>query len=142
MTQKKKVQISNYTILSISIGLVYLWFGALKFFPDASPAEKMATGVIDWLTFGLIPENISILLLAFWETIIGLLLILNVYKKIVIPLALVHISCTFLPLFVFPEQSFTALPFGFTLAGQYIFKNIIIVSSLVILLKQSKTQII
>lgn len=137
----KQLQVSNYTILSITIGLVYLWFGGLKFFSGGSPAEKLALDVINWLTFGLIPENVSIILLAIWETLIGVLLIANIYRKLVIYLALIHMACTFLPLFIFPDQSFTEFPLGFTLVGQYIFKNIIIVSALFILLKQYKTQI-
>lgn len=133
----KKIEVSSHTLLSISIGLVYLWFGVLKFFPDHSPAEKLATSVINWLTFGWIPDNISILLLAFWETLVGLLLIVNIYRKVTIYLALVHMFCTFLPLFIFTQQSFTEHPFGFTLVGQYVFKNIIIVSALFLLLKEN-----
>lgn len=138
----KRPQISHYTILSIAIGLVYLWFGGLKFFSGGSPAERLALDVINWLTLGLIPENIAIILLAIWETLIGVLLIINVYRKIAIYIALVHMICTFLPLFIFPDQSFTEFPLGFTLVGQYIFKNIIIVSALFILLKQCKAQIV
>jgi uncharacterized membrane protein YphA (DoxX/SURF4 family) len=138
----KRPQISHYTILSIAIGLVYLWFGGLKFFSGGSPAERLALDVINWLTLGLIPENIAIILLAIWETLIGVLLIINIYRKIAVYIALVHMACTFLPLFIFPDQSFTEFPLGFTLVGQYIFKNIIIVSALFILLKQYKAQIV
>ncbi len=134
----KRIRVSDYAILSISIGLVYLWFGILKFFPGESPAEKLALDVINWLTFGLIPENISIVLLALWESLIGIFLIVNIFRKPVLYLALAHMVCTFLPLFIFTERSFTESPLSFTLVGQYIFKNIIIVSALFLLLKQHK----
>lgn len=120
-------------ILAISIGLVYLWFGVLKYFPQLSPAETLAKNTIDLLTFGIIPGNISIILLAIWETLVGILLIFNLYRKQAIIIALVHMVFTFTPLFLFPNQSFADLPVGFSLVGQYIFKNIIIISALITL---------
>ena len=126
-------QIINNHILAISIGLVYLWFGALKFFPELSPAEGLAKDTINLLTLGFIPSNISIVLLAVWEILVGLLLILNIYRRPAILLALVHMLCTFTPLFLFPEQSFTNPPLCFTLLGQYIVKNLVIVGALVTL---------
>ena len=128
-------QISNNHILAISVGLVYLWFGGLKYFPDLSPAEDLAKNTIDLLTFSFIPSNVSIILIAIWETAIGVLLIMNVYRRAVIILALVHIAFTFTPLFLFQEQSFTNLPFGLTMLGQYIIKNIIIAAALLTLYK-------
>jgi len=128
-----KKQIPSKHALAISIGLVYLWFGALKFFPGLSPADDLAKNTINWLTFGLISPNLSIILLAIWETAVGLLLIMNIYRRPVIILALVHIAFTFTPLFIFREQSFTNFPYGLTILGQYIVKNIIIAGALITL---------
>lgn len=133
-------QISSNHILAISIGLVYLWFGVLKFFPQLSPAETLAKNTIDLLTFGIIPGNISIILLAIWETLVGILLIFNLYRKQAIIIALVHMVFTFTPLFLFPNQSFSDLPVGFSLVGQYIFKNIIIISALITLYRLPPVQ--
>ena len=36
---------------------------------------------------------------------------------------------TFLPLILLPEVCFTSFPFGLTLEGQYIVKNLIIISA-------------
>ena len=44
-------------LLRISLGLVFFWFGFLKFFPGLSPAEGLATGTIEVMTFGLIPPK-------------------------------------------------------------------------------------
>lgn len=121
------------TLLQISIGIVYVWFGALKFFPQLSPADQLAKDTISLLTFGLIPNNISIILLAVWETSLGLLLVLGYWRSFVFYLLIVHMICTFLPLFFFVDLSFTHAPYGFTLVGQYIVKNIIIVSAALVL---------
>ena len=121
-------------LLAIAIGLVYLWFGMLKFFPDLSPAEGLAKSTIHVLTFGLIPDQVSIILLALWETWIGVFLIFNVARKTATLLALVHILCTFTPLVFFPDQVFNDGPLYLTLLGQYIMKNLIIIAALLSLL--------
>jgi len=127
-----------YQIMAISIGLVYLWFGVLKFFPGSSPAEGLAIDTIDMLTFGLIPSNISIILLAIWETAVGIMLMFNIFKRFAIYLAMVHMIFTFSPLFLFPDLAFTQLPFSFTLLGQYIVKNVVFVAALFILFFENR----
>jgi uncharacterized membrane protein YphA (DoxX/SURF4 family) len=130
-------QIKKNHILAITIGLVYLWFGGLKFFNHLSPAEDLAKSTIDVLTFGFIPSNVSIILLAIWETLIGAFLISNFFRKQVIVLALIHLVFTFTPFIFFPSQSFNNSPLVFTLLGQYIFKNVVIIGALLTLYKQS-----
>ena len=120
-------------LLAISIGICYLWFGILKFFPGLSPADMLAKDTISMLTFGFVSPTVSIVLLAVWEVAIGLALIFNLYIRQVIVLTLVHMVCTFTPLLFFPELSFQQAPFTLTLVGQYIIKNLIIVSALLML---------
>ena len=127
---------NNLNFLSISIGLVYLWFGMLKFFPDLSPAEGLAKNTIDSLTLGIIPENVSIVLLALWETIIGVFLIFGWYRRSTVVLALAHMVLTFSPLLLFPEETFNQGPFYLTLLGQYIMKNLVIIAALVLIYRE------
>ena len=125
--------IRKNSLLQISIGFVYFWFGFLKFFHGVSPAEDLATNTIQILTFSIFPSEVSILLLAVMEVFIGLFLLLNLYRKKIILLALAHMLCTFAPLLLFKDASFSNSPFIPTLLGQYIAKNIIIVSALITL---------
>lgn len=136
MAQFQKVRISNF--MSISIGIVYLWFGALKFFSNLSPAEELAKNTIDQLTFGIIRPDVAIILLAIWETAIGLFLIFNIRNRMVLNLAIVHIICTFSPLLFFPDKVFGEDAFSLTLLGQYITKNLIIFAALMSLLFEAK----
>jgi len=115
-------------VLRIVLGINFLWFGVLKFFPALSPAEELATITIDWMFQGLIPSTISIKLLALWEITVGVGLITGIYLRYILPLFILHISLTFLPLFVFPDITFTQIPYGLTIVGQYIVKNIILLS--------------
>jgi len=113
-----------------SISIIYLWFGALKFFPGVSPAETLAKETISILTFGLIPTSISLVLLAIWEVSVGVLLILLPRKRLGFHLAMVHLVFTFAPLIILPAVSYQHYIFSPTLVGQYILKNIIIFCAL------------
>ncbi len=125
-------------LLRISIGIVYTWFGALKFFHGYSPAEDLAAKTIAKLTFGLLSDHTNLMLLASWECAIGLLLITGKWLKPALVCVFIHMACTFTPLLFFPSLSFKFVPYGFTLVGQYIMKNIIIVAACLILWQQAK----
>lgn len=120
-------------LLRISLGIVYLWFGALKFFPGLSPAADLATRTIERLTFGMIPADTALLLLAIWETLIGLGLILGVWMRATLLLLFVQMLGTITPVFFFPQEVFTAIPYAPTLEGQYIIKNLVIISAAIVI---------
>lgn len=135
----KKIQ--QNTLIKISIGIVYLWFGALKFFPELSPAESLATDTMRELTLGIIPANVSIILLALMEVGIGLCFLLNFQPKKVALIALGHLVCTFTPLIFFNELSYNGYPIFLTLVGQYIIKNLIIIAVLLSIIRGDKSSI-
>lgn len=120
-------------ILRISIGIIYAWFGVLKFFHGYSPAEDIAINTINKLTFGLIPQPVNIMLLAIWECVLGICLIAGVWMRTALIFLFIHMLCTFTPLIFFPSVSFKYAPYGFTLVGQYIMKNIIIICAALLL---------
>jgi uncharacterized membrane protein YphA (DoxX/SURF4 family) len=107
--------------------LVFFWFGFLKFFPDLSPAEDLATNTIDLLTFGLIPPNVSIIILAVWEVLIGLGLIFGKFLRTTLLLLFLQMLGTITPLFLFTGEVFTQIPYAPTLEGQYIIKNMVLI---------------
>lgn len=121
------------TLLRISIGIIYIWFGALKFFHGYSPAEDLAINTINKLTFGFISQPVNIILLAIWECVVGILLITGKWLRPALVFLFVHMVCTFTPLIFFPSVSFKYAPYGFTLIGQYIMKNIIIICAALII---------
>ncbi len=116
-------------LLRISLGLVFFWFGVLKFFPGLSPAQELAGKTIDLLTFGLIPPNVSILILATWECLIGLGLIFGVFMRATLLLLFLQMLGTLTPLVFFPHEAFTRIPYAPTLEGQYIIKNLVLISA-------------
>ncbi len=116
-------------LLRISLGIVFFWFGVLKFFPGLSPAQDLATRTIETLTFGLIRPEGAILILATWECLIGLGLIFGIAMRLTLLLLFLQMLGTITPLFFFPREVFSQLPYAPTLEGQYIIKNIVLISA-------------
>jgi len=116
-------------ILRVGLGIVFLWFGVLKFFPDLSPAEELATKTIQTLTFGIVQPQLALPMLATLETLIGLGLIAGKFLRITLLLLLFQMIGTVTPLFLFPAETFTQFPYAPTLEGQYIIKNIVLVAA-------------
>ncbi|MBI5304406.1 MAG: DoxX family protein [Chloroflexi bacterium] len=116
-------------LLRVSLGIVFFWFGVLKFFPGLSPAQDLATRTISILTFGMIPPNIAILILATWECVIGLGLIFGVWMRATLFLLFLQMLGTLTPVAFFPREVFTAIPYAPTLEGQYIIKNFVLISA-------------
>jgi uncharacterized membrane protein YphA (DoxX/SURF4 family) len=115
------------------VGIVFLWFGLLKFFPSASPAEDLAARTIATLTFGLVQPALSLPVLAAWEVLIGLGLLTGLFMRITILLLLVQMLGTITPLFLFPAETWTTFPIAPTLEGQYIIKNLVLVSAALVI---------
>ncbi len=120
-------------MLRISLGVVFLWFGALKFFPGLSPAHDLAARTIEQLSGGLVGQNVSVPLLAAWECLIGLGLLFGVFLRAVLLLLIVQMLGTLTPLILFPAEVFTRVPFAPTLEGQYIIKNAVLISAAIVL---------
>lgn len=116
-------------LLRISLGIIFLWFGVLKFFPSLSPAQGLATRTIEILTFGLMKSDVSLPVLATWECLIGLGLITGRFMRVTLLLLFVQMAGTITPLFLFPSESFTQFPYAPTLEGQYIIKNLVLISA-------------
>ena len=51
---------STIKLIRLSLGIIFLWYGMLKFFPILSPAEDLAIKTIDIMFFGLINNTLSI----------------------------------------------------------------------------------
>ena len=120
-------------LLRISMGIVFVWFGMLKFFPDISAAQDLAIRTIELLTFGLVPEMLIINGLALWEVIIGIGLLSGKFMKATLLLLFLQMIGTFTPIFLFPSEVFNHIPYAPTLEGQYIIKNIVIISAAIVL---------
>lgn len=119
----------SITILRVSLGIIFLGFGVLKFFPGMSPAEALVMRTLDVLDFGMIPAHVGVALVAALECIIGVGLITGRF----VPLALVLLGFQMIgamsPLLLFPGDLFSGLHHAPTLEGQYVLKDIVLISA-------------
>lgn len=113
-------------LLSISMGLVFVWFGALKIV-GMSPAEPLIRDTLDFLPTALV--NPLILLLAVWEVTIGIGFLTGKAKRLVLIMLLMQMVSAMSPLVLATERLWEVFPFVWTLEGQYVFKDIILVSA-------------
>lgn len=112
------------TFLRISMGVVFFWFGALKLVPGLSPAETLIRESITFFSMSwFLP------LLALWEMAIGLGFILGKPMRLTILLLFLQMPGTVSPIFLRPDLVFTQFPFALTLEGQYIVKNLVLISA-------------
>lgn len=111
-------------IMRIGLGIIFFWFGALKLVPGLSPAEELVRNT----TYFVNPDWF-IPVLAVWEMAIGLGLMLGKFMRLTLLLLFLQMPGTALPLVVLPEAVWTQFPYGLTLAGQYIIKNLVLIGA-------------
>ena len=120
------------TLTRLALGIIFTWFGALKFFPGASPAADLASQTIGELTGGRVGPQLALRVLASWEVLIGIGLLTGKLLRITLLLLWVQMLGTMLPLVFFPSKTFSSFPFVPTLEGQYIIKNLVLVSAAIV----------
>ncbi len=120
-------------LLRISIGIIFIWFGGLKFFPGLSPAEELALSTIDLLTFGIISANFAQFGLALFEVTIGVLMLSGKLLRLTILFLLVQMAGTMSPIVLFPDLVFKHVPYALTIEGQYIIKNFVVISAAIVI---------
>ena len=115
-------------MMRVALGIIFFWFGALKLVPGLSPAEDLVRNSVFF-----IDPNLFQPVLAIWEMTIGLGLITGYFMRLTLLLLFLQMPGTALPLLVTPEACFTVFPFGLTLEGQYIVKNLALITSGIVL---------
>ena len=119
-------------IVRIALGVIFLWFGVLKFFPGVSSEEAIATRTMGVLSSGLLSPGVSRVLLATWECAIGLGLLTHKALRITLLLLFTQMLGTLMPLLIFPGETFTRIPLVPSLQGQFIIKNLVLISAAIV----------
>ncbi len=116
------------TMMRIALGIIFFWFGALKLVPGMSPAEDLVRNSVFFVDPVLFQP-----VLALWEMAIGFGLITGYFMRLTLLLLFLQMPGTALPLLITPEVCFTSFPFGLTLEGQYIVKNLALITAGIVL---------
>ncbi|GAB3894807.1 DoxX family membrane protein [Spirosoma agri] len=119
----------SITLLRISLGLVFLGFGVLKFFPGISPIESLATRTTTLLTLGVFSGHSAMNFVATLECIIGLCFLTGRFLRIAVWLMAAQMIGAMSPLIFYSHELFSGPHHGPSLAAQYIIKDIILVAA-------------
>ncbi len=109
-----------------SLAVIFIWFGMLKVF-GFSPAGPLVEGLFQ-VTISFMDFHTFYALFAWFEVVIGFMFIIPRFTRFVIPLLFIHMITTVGPLVLLPVETWVA-PFVPTLVGQYIIKNLVIVTT-------------
>ncbi len=114
-------------IMRLSISFVYIWFGVLKII-GLSPAEDLVKETVFWFN----PE-FFIPILGIFEVLLGFGLLVKKLIPYTIVFLLLHMAVTFIPMVILNNECFKKFPYEPTLTGQYIIKNFVLISGILIL---------
>lgn len=109
--------------LRFALGVVFVWFGALKIV-GLSPAA----GLVGETVYVLDPA-LFVPILGVWEVLIGLCFLYRPLIRVAILLLALQLPGTFLPVILLPEVVFQTVPYALTVEGQYIVKNLLIIGA-------------
>ncbi len=114
--------------LRVSLAVIFVWFGLLKPL-GLSPAEPLVAATVVWLP--VLESGQWVAVIGWWEVAIGLTFLSRRTIRLAIALLALQMGGTFLPLVMLPGVTFQEgmFPYGPTVEGQYIIKNLIIISA-------------
>ncbi len=109
------------------IAVVYIWFGFLKVI-GTSPAEGLVTKLFNLTLEPMMGIQTFLLILGIGECLIGFVWLSPRLTKLAFGLMIVHMFTTFMPILILPNETWQSF-FNLTLTGQYIIKNVVLLSA-------------
>jgi putative oxidoreductase len=117
------------TALRVTVGMIFVAFGAQKFFAGVSPAEDLAITTVDRLTLGLVPGGVGLVAIATLECFIGVSLLANRWMRPAVWLLAAQLVGILAPIVLLTGRLFSGPHHAPTLGGQYVLKDIILVAA-------------
>lgn len=116
------------TALRLSLAIIFIWFGLLKPL-GLSPAQPLVEATVSWMP--LLSPTGWVSVIGWWEVAIGAFFLFRPTIRIALALMALQMVGTFLPMVLLPDVTFQAgrIPYGPTMEGQYILKNLLIISA-------------
>lgn len=115
--------------LRLSLGIIFIWFGILKPL-GMSPAEDLVIATVAWMP--LFEPGTWVVIIGWWEVVIGICFLWRKTIRIAIALLALQIVGTLMPLVLLPSVTFQTVPYAPTMEGQYIVKNVLIISAAIV----------
>jgi uncharacterized membrane protein YphA (DoxX/SURF4 family) len=119
--------------LRVLLGVVFVWFGALKVTGD-SPVGDLVAGTLPWAD-----RDLVVPVLGGVEVLLGLALVLGVGLRLVLPALVGHLAGTFLTFVMLPDLMFQdANPLLLTESGEFVAKNLVLVCAGLVLIAHTR----
>ncbi len=113
----------------LSIAIIYTWFGLLKLI-GSSPANELVTQTVRW-----VPPKLLLPLLGSCELMLGIGILIPAFVPVAMAGLCLHLVATTMPLIFLPGICFAK--FGVpTLIGQYIVKNLLTASLMIVIYRR------
>lgn len=110
--------------LRVSLGVVFLWFGALKIF-DVSPVADLVGRTVYWLDPGLVVPALGAV-----EVVVGACLLSGRFLRSALLLFALQMAGTFLVFVLLPDVAFQrGNPLLLTVEGEFVVKNLVLLSA-------------
>jgi putative oxidoreductase len=111
-------------LLRISLGVVFVWFGALKV------AGVSAVGGLVAATVPFLDSAWFVPVLGVVEIVIGMAFATGRLLRVVLPVFAAHMAGTFLVLLALPDVAFQAAnPLVLTAVGEFVVKNLVLLTA-------------
>ncbi|MGB5168003.1 MAG: DoxX family membrane protein [Acidimicrobiia bacterium] len=110
--------------LRVSLGLVFVWFGAMKVF-DVTPVADLVANTVYWFDPAWVVPVLGV-----FEVVVGIGLLFRIALRLVLGLFAVQMVGTFLVLALLPEVAFdSGNPLLLTVEGEFVVKNLVLLSA-------------
>lgn len=115
---------SAIPLLRMSLGVTYIWFGALKLV-NASPVSDLVVGTVPFL-----PRKLVMPILGVWEVALGLALLFRVALRPTMLFFFLQLAGTFMTFVLQPKKTFKDNnPLLLTKDGEFVIKNLVLLSA-------------
>jgi len=119
-------------MLRLALAVIFVWFGLLKPL-GLSPAAPLVRATTAELP--VFEPAVWLNLIGWWEVAIGVTFLHPGTVRIAIALLGLQMVGTFMPLVLLPSVAFQdgRIPYGLTMEGQYIVKNLLIIAAALVI---------
>ena len=120
-------------LLRIALGVVFIWFGALKLTGSTPVGELVAR------TLPFLPAHWFVPALGIFEALLGVALLAGRFLPAVAALMVAHLTGTFLVLVTQPDVAFqNGNPLMLTMTGEFVVKNVVLIIAGLVLIGRSR----
>ncbi len=123
-------------LLRLGLGVVFLWFGALKLVPGGDAQESLLRAVMPFEPFNVFLTGLGIV-----EILLAVGLLTRWQRKLSATVAVVLFGFSIVVVLARADIAFSLFPIVLTLEGQHVLKNLIFLGAAMVVLSAEREQL-